>query len=610
MLSKLQPFTTVALAGLVMPSCQTGEKEQPSPPNILILQADDMGWSDLSLHGNQILETPYLDSLAGKSMQFSSFYVNPVSAPTRASLLTGRHFLRTGVSHVHGGKDYIHLDETIFAETFRDAGYATGMWGKWHSGHSPGYYPWERGFDEAYRSLLYDHETNEGWMNGEPIQHEKWADQVLVDYALDFIDRNREKPFLAYVSFLTPHAPLIAPDKYVKKYMDKGLSRKFATLYGMIDHMDFHVHRLIQQVNQWGLGENTIILFLSDNGPAIINNDLTDAERTLRYVNNLKGHKGNIWENGVKSPLFACWPNQVKPGKTNYLADVTDIYPTLLEAAGIKLPPDHLPLDGKSFLPVVTGKASSKPGKTVFNYAHAAWQPTKKAWTPVGVMDEYRPVTASMKNELEARNQVISIRTDRYKLIRNPKAYHNTPGVTENFVLFDMIEDPMEEHNMYHEKPEIAESLKKELYHWFDGIKSSEHVFQMPIFQIGAYNYDSYPVLAFAPSHLPRQIKNAYNFVNHWNMAGVTATYRIQVQEPGLYQPVLEYTTDTLPENLAMLTFNNDTVVTKLDKKNKATFQAVELEKGYQEFHFSFQGEGKMDGELDNFFEIRFQKNQ
>lgn len=125
-------------AAIVVLSIQTctlnKQNNNQQKPNIIILQADDLGWDDLSIHGNKIVETPHLDAFARESKRFSHFYVNPVCAPTRSSLLTGRHFLKTGVSHVHGGKDFIHLDETIFAETFRNAGFATGMWGKWHSG--------------------------------------------------------------------------------------------------------------------------------------------------------------------------------------------------------------------------------------------------------------------------------------------------------------------------------------------------------------------------------------------------------------------------------------------------------------------------------------------
>ena len=152
---------TLVIAG-GLHSCNT-ETERP---NIILILMDDMGWDDLSLHGNQIIETPNLDKFARESVQFQQFYVNPVCAPTRASLLTGRDYLRTGVSHVNGGKGYLNLEETTIAEIFSGAGYATGMWGKWHSGSADGYQPWERGFDEAYVVGSYSHENNFGKLNG------------------------------------------------------------------------------------------------------------------------------------------------------------------------------------------------------------------------------------------------------------------------------------------------------------------------------------------------------------------------------------------------------------------------------------------------------------
>ena len=150
-------------------------------PNIILIQADDLGFCDLAIHGNTFAETPALDNLAKNGMQFSNFYVNSVCAPTRASLLTGRHFLRTGVSHVHGGKDFIHLEETLLPEALKENGYVTGMWGKWHSGKTAGYFPWQRGFDEAYMAQLYKHENSRGYLNGELVEHQKWASEVITD---------------------------------------------------------------------------------------------------------------------------------------------------------------------------------------------------------------------------------------------------------------------------------------------------------------------------------------------------------------------------------------------------------------------------------------------
>lgn len=212
----------------------------PKRPNIILLLADDLGYADLSVHGSRVFETPHLDQLAQRSVQFANFYVNPVCAPSRAALLTGRHFLRTGVSHVHGGKDYIHLGETLLPEALKANGYVTGMWGKWHSGMATAYFPWERGFDEAFAANLYQHQNPKGLLNGQPVERQGWADSLIVEDAIRFIEQHRQtgRPYFAFLPFLAPHTPIKAPDADIAYFQQKGLSENFAALAGMIYHLD------------------------------------------------------------------------------------------------------------------------------------------------------------------------------------------------------------------------------------------------------------------------------------------------------------------------------------------------------------------------------------
>ena len=220
MLAQLGPFF----------SCNKVQK-----PNFILIQMDDLGWSDLGIHGNTMVDTPNIDKLGHESVRFNQFYVNPCCAPSRASLLTGRHFLRTGVSHVHGGKDYLHLEEKTIGDAFKIGGYKTGMWGKWHSGHTDGYFPWERGFDTAYMAQLYKHHESNGQLNGKYVSHGAWADEVLIDRAIDFMKTHKGQPFFCYISSLTCHSPLDAPEVFVEKLKKKQLSDSLATLYAMIE---------------------------------------------------------------------------------------------------------------------------------------------------------------------------------------------------------------------------------------------------------------------------------------------------------------------------------------------------------------------------------------
>jgi arylsulfatase A-like enzyme len=294
---------------------QAVEQKQP---NIILILADDLGYGDLSLHGSTVIETPHLDRLGAESMQFRNFSVHPACAPTRASLLTGRHHLRTGVWGVHGGTDFMNLDELTIAEVLKEAGYETGMWGKWHSGKTDGYYPWDRGFDEAYYAQLYRYRDNEGLLNGKPHTLKGWTCERLTDMAIEFIQKERDQPFFAYLPYLTPHGIWDAPPEEIEYYTKKGLSKEFATLAGMISFMDKNIQRLLTAVDDQGLRENTIILFMSDNGPISGHGKkrwITEEEKRQRNAPlNLRGGKGTLWQNGIRSPLFIRWPRVVKPG--------------------------------------------------------------------------------------------------------------------------------------------------------------------------------------------------------------------------------------------------------------------------------------------------------
>jgi arylsulfatase A-like enzyme len=201
----------------------SADKAPNQPLNILLITADDLGFDDLSIHQNPIVSTPNLDNLAAQSVQFKDFAVSPVCSTTRASLLTGRHFYKTGVSGVHGGRDYLNRKETLISEMLKKTGYQTGLWGKWHLGKTEGYFPWDRGFDQGYYAELYRHQNSFGFLNGQKVNHASWVSEVVTDYAIEFMQtsQTQAKPFFAYASFLAPHEPWLAPDKFVVPYLKK-----------------------------------------------------------------------------------------------------------------------------------------------------------------------------------------------------------------------------------------------------------------------------------------------------------------------------------------------------------------------------------------------------
>ncbi|MGK7396820.1 MAG: sulfatase-like hydrolase/transferase [Candidatus Cyclobacteriaceae bacterium M3_2C_046] len=513
-------------------------------PNFIILQADDLGWDDLGIHGNSYVETQNLDRLAQNSIRFKNFYVAPVCAPSRASLLTGRHHLLTGVSHVHGGKDFIHLDEQLLGQVLQNNGYATGMWGKWHSGKTEGYLPWQRGFQEAYMAQLYKHEDSRGLFNGELVEHQKWADEVIVDYAIDFIQKQDDTPYLAYLSFLTCHAPLVAPVGYVEKYQQKGLSKNLATLYGMIDHMDGQIGRLIQWLEQENHLDHTIIFFLSDNGPAVINNLLSDQDRRIRYVNQYKGHKGNIWENGVKSP-FLVYSSQFEATRLDQLADITDLFPTILDLAGVKIPDN---LTGTSLLPVLRDHSRSRQ-KTVFYYANPGWPPTDRPWTPEGIENEYAPITNLNDSLLDYGRQIIGLRNQNFKLMLNPSPIQaEQPLSYQGYYLVDMLNDPLERLNMYDSRQVDGEQMVMELKNWYNETFFSSHAFAMPEFVIDASLPDGNVVLGYGPQNTSPGMVNTSFYLTNWRSGG-WADYKIRVKNEGHFQVSLDMESDQ-PDSL------------------------------------------------------------
>lgn len=500
-------------------------------PNILLIQVDDMGYDDLSINGNPLSKTPNLDKLAKESVRFDNFVVHSVCAPTRASLLTGRDHWRTGVSAMHGGNDYLHLDENTFGNVFQDNGYATGMWGKWHSGKSDGYWPWDRGFDEAYFARLYKYFPSTGWHNEYPkktIHKNKWSPTALADYTIDFIDRNKEQPFLAYLSFLTCHDFWKAPEEYKKKYLDAGRTEGYATLLGMLEFMDKEVGRVLTYLKDNGLDKNTIVLFMSDNGPNL--GDTNSEEWALRNNHGFVGSKSYLWQNGIKSPLYIRWRGKYKPADVERLASITDIFPTLLDMAGLSLPEDNLPLDGRSITSYLEGDTKSLKEKEVFT----------SNWFPVWEQDQFSPIQLEEKASFKYEKQRVTLINERYKLILNPrkvkqKSINIPPKLYNKYALFDVKASAIESQNIAQQKPEILKTMSAKMEQWFEQIKSEEHSFSPPVFQIAWKDKKESEIIAFGAAKT-FGVKNGSHKISGFDKVGDYSEYKIFVHQEGNYK--------------------------------------------------------------------------
>ncbi len=339
-------------------------------PNVVIFLADDAGWGDYSHSGNTQVRTPHIDSLAREGVSLDRFFVQPVCAPTRAEFLTGRYHPRGGVRGVSTGQERLDLGEKTLADAFKAAGYATGAFGKWHNGSQWPYHPRARGFDEYFGHTsghwgeYFDAPLEE---NGRMFRTQGYIVDVCTDRALGFIENNKDKPFLCFVPFTTPHSPWAAPERDWQRFKDKSITQT-ATLPGqevadqtrcalaMMENQDWNVGRVLAKLREHKLEKNTIVLYFSDNGP-----------NSMRWTGGMKGRKGTTDEGGVRSVCYLRWPAKLPAGHTvTQIAGVIDLLPTLTALAGIARVGDQ-PLDGRDLTPLLTEQKVNWPERMIFS---------------------------------------------------------------------------------------------------------------------------------------------------------------------------------------------------------------------------------------------------
>jgi arylsulfatase A-like enzyme len=512
----------------------SADKAPNQPLNILLITADDLGFDDLSIHQNPIVSTPNLDNLAAQSVQFKDFAVSPVCSTTRASLLTGRHFYKTGVSGVHGGRDYLNRKETLISEMLKKTGYQTGLWGKWHLGKTEGYFPWDRGFDQGYYAELYRHQNSFGFLNGQKVNHASWVSEVVTDYAIEFMQtsQTQAKPFFAYASFLAPHEPWLAPDKFVVPYLKKGERPAIANLYGMVSEMDFHIGRLLTFVEQSGLAENTLVIFMSDNGPWWDSSNygaMTQQEWRDRNPTRMKGNKGQTWQNGIRSPLFIKLGDTFTPNTVERFVNVNDILPTILEATNTPLPINNKPIDGQSFWAYLLGQTEGENTRFSLIASHdvVSDKPLFNQWTPID---------AQARKDMHIAQQLIGLRNEQYKLIVNPAMDRSDyPQPVNNYLLFDMQNDPLESTNIFSSKPGVAKKMVEQLEQEFIALLQDPNSFSTPIYLIGAHQPISV-INGFGPSRTSGNTQSKAHQLTGMKQKGDSADYDIEVQTANSYK--------------------------------------------------------------------------
>jgi len=471
---KLQLLTLMALL------IYQGNINAQSNPNVILVLADDLGYGDLSCYGNEDINTPYLEELAESGVRFTQNYAAaPLCAPSRAALPTGRYSHRTGAISVESnrGLDRISLREQTIGNHFQQAGYRTGMIGKWHNGiFDNAHHPNQRGFDQFFGFLnggmfYYD------WIldhNGEVVSSDgKYLTDVLTEAAIDFMKKESDKPFFLFLSYNAPHSPLEAPQGEVKKYLKTGRhNQAVSTLYAMITIMDKGIGKIMEHLEKRNIKEQTIVLFTSDNGPWLGDEKVNhDRQSCSRYNASLSGMKQDVLEGGIKVPAILSWPDHIPVGLTyNGIVNGTDWLPTLIYMAGLDVQ-FKLPLDGINIYPYIKNDSETTISRF---WQFNRYEPVDRCNAAVreGVWKLYYPWIPEARQKLNVDNiwyrGMYHLPHFETKIDMKPYSRYVSHPVSPK--LYNIKHDPGEQNDLSAQYPAKVRHLSDQLGKWFQEV--------------------------------------------------------------------------------------------------------------------------------------------
>ena len=517
-------------------SCNSNIDSQ-AHPNIILILTDDQGWGDLSLNGNEDLHTPNIDKIALNGVRFDRFFVSPVCSPTRAEILTGRHHTRTGVYDVSLGGERINVDEETLGDLFKAAGYITAAYGKWHNGMQAPYHPNTRGFDQFYGFCSghwgnYFNPVLE--KNGELVKGKGFITDDLTNHGIEFIKKNTNNPFFLYMPFNTPHSPMQVPDKYWNKFKNKDLTQK-GTLsdipddkysgtnskgenhskaaLAMCENIDWNVGRIIETLESQKIIDNTIIIYLSDNGP-----------NGHRWNGEMKGIKGSTDEGGTRSPMIISWKGNIPSGKkVSKIASGIDLLPTLIDISGIKVKPKNK-LDGVNLKQLIYQNDADWQERYIYNY----WRGR------------------------------LSLRSQNFRLDNENN-------------LYNMNDDPNQLNNVSKTYKEIFEVMKKAKIEWKKELLANINLKDKRAFIIGHPELKNTQIPARdAKANGLIKRSNYYpncSYMTNWVNIEDTITWNAEVAEDGKFEAIIYYTCkkDALGSEIE-LSFSDSSVSKKITK--------------------------------------------
>ena len=451
-------FAVMALAGMAAAHfCHASVGELAgSKPNIVLVMTDDQGDGQLGCQGHPWLETPNIDKLCKQSTVFIDFHVSPTCSPTRAALLTGNVPFKNGVTHTVKARHRLARSAVTLPQYLKQAGYTSGIFGKWHLGLEEPYQPGARGFDEVFvhgygaigqgldvpKNNYYDPVIRH---NGTFVKTKGFCTDVFFSQALGWIQQNKDKPFFAYIPTNAPHSPFVAPDHKMEKFSQYGFKEGMQGFYGMIENIDENVGRLMARLKEWGLEENTLVIFMSDNGfvlSGVGNGELgvREGKSLSAFTAGLKGAKGTVHEGGTRVPAFFHWKGVLTEGaEVNALSAHIDILPTLVDLAGGELSQS---IDGKSLVPLLKDPSAQRGDRKLF-FHNGRWK------------DNVGP---DKSKYAKSKSMGFAVRSSRYRLVNNEE-------------LYDILSDPGETKNIYSQKPEVVQEMRAAYDQWWDEVR-------------------------------------------------------------------------------------------------------------------------------------------
>jgi arylsulfatase len=434
-------------------------RAEPAPsivgrrPNIIFILTDDQGYGDLSCHGNPVLKTPNIDRLHAEGVRFTDFHVSPTCSPTRSALMTGRHEFKNGVTHTILERERLTLKATTLAQVMNSAGYTTGIFGKWHLGDEPAYWPNRRGFDEMFihgcggigqtypgscgdvpGNRYFDPTINH---NGKFEKTSGYCTDVFFGKALSWIESVKgKKPFFCYVPTNAPHAPLQVRPEDEKRYADKVKDPKAAKFFGMIANIDDNVGRLLGKLKEWGIERDTLVIFMNDNG---------GTAGVSVFNAGMRGSKVTPWLGGTRASSFWRWPGALNPADVDRLAAHIDVLPTLADIAGAKLTAEvKTQVEGRSLAPLLLDPKSDWPERILFTHVGR--------WPKGAKLAEFKYAHCS---------------------VRNPRWHMvcDTKDGKKRWELFDVKADPGEKTDVTDQHPDVVKELDTAYDRWWESVQ-------------------------------------------------------------------------------------------------------------------------------------------